>query len=1027
VLQDALILSVDNISESWVVDSGASFHATPHRKHFLDYVQGDFGQVHLGDNKPCKIVGMGKVKIKQRNGNQWLLKEVKHVPDLSKNLISTGQLASEGCISIFTDKTWKVIKGSLVIAKGEKVGTLYLCIGNTDSSISLASTGVDTTLWHHRLGHMSEKGMQILHKRNLLPDLKQIDLDFCEHCVYGKQKRVRFLRVGKEKKNERLELVHTDVWGPAQVSSLGGSHYYVTFIDDATRKTWVYCIRQKSDVFDTFKKWKALVENETGKSLKCLRSDNGGEYCSKEFDDYCSYHGIRREKTVPRTPQENGVSERMNRTIMERARSMRLHAGLPLQFWADVVDTVVYLINRGPSSSLDGRIPEEEWTGKKVNYSFLKTFGCEAFVHIDKENRTKLEAKSKKCTFIGYGVNDFGYRLWDYENNKIIRSRDVIFNEKVMYKDQLQGKKQETEKQEYTVLDEITEKEIPKEPENQNVQQQEQQVPQTPASVVRRSTRLSIPPERYSPSLYYLLLTDSGEPECYEEAMQVDTKKKWEQGMKEEMDSLENNQTWDLVQLPVGKRALQNKWVYKLKEEDGGEKWYKARLVVKGFAQKKGIDFDEIFSPVVKMTSIRTILSLVAVEDLHLEQLDVKTTFLHGDLEEEIYMQQPQGYEVKGKENLVCRLKKSLYGLKQAPRQWYLKFDRFMTEQGYNRCHSDHCVYFKRLENGSFIILLLYVDDMLVAGSNMQDINVLKKKLANSFAMKDLGAAKKILGMRITRDRKNRKLTLSQGEYTKKVLERFRMQNAKPVSTPLASHFKLTKEMCPKTQEEIEYMSRVPYSSAVGSLMYAMVCTRPDIAHAVGVVSRYMNNPGKEHWEAVKWILRYLRGTTTHALCFGGSDTFLQGYVDSDMAGDKDSRRSTTGYVFTIGGTTVSWISKLQKVVALSTTEAEYVAATEASKEMIWLQRFMEELGKKQENNKLYCDSQSAIHLAKNSAFHSKTKHIQLRYHFIRSALEDGQLKMEKIHTSQNPADMLTKGVTREKLSSCSVSVGLQE
>jgi hypothetical protein len=242
VLQDALILSIDNISESWVVDSGASFHATLHRKHFLDYVQGDFEQVHLGDDAPCKIIGMGKVKIKQRNGNQWLLKEVRHVPDLRKNLISTRQLASEGCMSIFTDKTWKVIKGSLVIAKGEKVGTMYLCTGNTDSSISLASTGVDTTLWHHRLGHMSEKGMQILQKRNLLPDLKQIDLDFCEHCVYGKQKRVRFLRVGKEKKNGRLELVHTDVWGPTQVSYLGGSNYYFTFIDDATRKTWVYCI-----------------------------------------------------------------------------------------------------------------------------------------------------------------------------------------------------------------------------------------------------------------------------------------------------------------------------------------------------------------------------------------------------------------------------------------------------------------------------------------------------------------------------------------------------------------------------------------------------------------------------------------------------------------------------------------------------------------------------------------------------------------------------------------------------------------
>jgi hypothetical protein len=209
--------------------------------------------------------------------------------------------------------------------------------------------------------------------------------------------------------------------------------------------------------------------------------------------------------------------------------------------------------------------------------------------------------------------------------------------------------------------------------------------------------------------------------------------------------------------------------------------------------------------------------------------------------------------------------------------------------------------------------------------------------------------------------------------------------------------------------------------------MYAMVCTRPDIAHVVAVVSRYMNNPGKEHWEVVKWILRYLKGTTTHALCFVGSDIVLQGYVDSDMAGDKDNRRSTTRYVFTVGGRTVSWILKLQKVVSLSTTEAEYVVATEASKEMIWLQRFMEELGKKQENSKLYCDNESAINLAKNSTFHSNTKHIQLWYHFIRSILEDGHLKLEKIHMSQNPADMLTKGVNREKLSSCSVLVGLQE
>jgi len=241
------------------------------------------------------------------------------------------------------------------------------------------------------------------------------------------------------------------------------------------------------------------------------------------------------------------------------------------------------------------------------------------------------------------------------------------------------------------------------------------------------------------------------------------------------------------------------------------------------------------------MTSIKTILSLVAVEDFHLEQLDVKIAFLHGALEEEIYMHQPQGYEVKGKEKLLCKLKKSLYGLKQTPRQWYLKFDRFMSEQGYTRCHSDHWVYLKRKNNGSYIIFLLYVDDMLVAGSNMQEINVLKKKLANSFAMKDLVAAKQILGMRITRDRKNCKLTLSQSEYIENVLKRFNMQNAKLVNIPLAIHFKLRRRIPRK--EEMAHMSKVSYASIVGSLIYAMVCTRPNIAHVVGVVSRYMDNP----------------------------------------------------------------------------------------------------------------------------------------------------------------------------------------
>ncbi|KAE8676976.1 Vesicle-associated protein 4-1 [Hibiscus syriacus] len=901
---DAMILSVNSPIESWILDSGASFHSTPCQEIMENYVSGDFGKVHLADDETIKIVEKGGIRLKLPNQTTWKLTGVRYIPSLKRNLISVGQLDGEGYTTTFSGCKWKITKGALVIARGK------------------------------------------------LPDLKNVDVGLCEDCIFGKQKKVSFAKIGKTPKAERLELIHTDVWGPSPVPSLAGSLHYVTFIDDSTRKVWVYFLKKKSEVLDTFRKWKAMVENETGLKVKRLRSDNGGEYRDK----------------------------RMNRTLNERARSMRIHAGLPKFLWAEAINTAAYLINRGPSVPLDGGIPEEAWSKKEINLSHLRVFGCISYVHINSAERSKLDAKSNKCVFVGYGGDEFGYRFWDYENRKIIRSRDVIFNENVMYKDRSTTKSSNTEAEtkEFAEFEEISVNDVQISPEA--VQEEE---PGTPE--LRRSSRIPKPTQRYSSSLHYLLLTDNGEPECYDEAIQVGDSIKWESSMKDEMCSLMSNQTWELAELPSGKRALHNKWIYRIKEEHDGSKRYKAKLVVKGFQQKEGIDYNEIFSPVVKLSTIRLVLKIVAAENLHLEQLDVKTSFLHGDLEEEIYMRQPEGFIEAVKKNLVCRLKKSLYGLKQAPRQWYKKFDSFMGSSGFTRCQADHCCYIKRFDN-SFIILLLYVDDMLVAGSDMQEIINLKQKLSKQFAMNDLVAAKEILGMRIKRDTKSRTLMLSQAEYINKLLSRFNMQDAKPVSTPLGVHFRLSKEQSPKTEEERAHMVKVPYASAIGSLMYAMVCTRPDIAQAVGAVSRYMNNPDKIHWEAVKWILIYLRG-----------------------------------------GTAVSWVSQLQKIVALSTTEAEYVAVTEASKEMVWLQSFLEELGKKQENNVLYCDSQSAIHLAKNPSFHSRTKHIQLRYHFIRSLLEDGILKLEKISGAQNPADMLTKTVTTDKLKLCSASVGMLE
>ncbi|GJY11344.1 retrovirus-related pol polyprotein from transposon TNT 1-94 [Tanacetum coccineum] len=420
-----------------------------------------------------------------------------------------------------------------------------------------------------------------------------------------------------------------------------------------------------------------------------------------------------------------------------------------------------------------------------------------------------------------------------------------------------------------------------------------------------------------------------------------------------------------MVPLPGGKKPIGNKWVHKIKRNsDDQVERYLARLVVKGYAQKEGINFNEIFSPVVRMTTIRVVLAMCATYDLYLEQLDVRTAFLHGNLEEEIYMLQPEGFKQKVKENLVCRL------------------------------HADPFAYFKRFGINDFIILLLYVDDMLVAGPNKDRINKLKAQLAREFEMKDLGPANKILGMQIHRDRVSRKIWLSQKSYVKKILQRFNMQDCKPISTLFTTDVKLSFKMSPSSEKERMEMSRVPYASAVGSLMFAMICTRPDIAHAVGVVSRYMAKPG---------------------------------YVDSNYVGDLEGSKSTTGYVFTLSGGTVSWVSKLQSVVAMSTTEAEYVAAAQASKEAVWLKMLLEELGYKQEKITLFCDNQSAMYLARNPTFHSKTKHIRVQYHFVREKVEEGTVDMQKIHTDDNVADYMTKAINCDKFTWCRSSCGLAE
>ncbi|KAG7553078.1 Zinc finger CCHC-type superfamily [Arabidopsis thaliana x Arabidopsis arenosa] len=866
---------------SWVVDSGATTHATSQRDLFSTYTPGSYGSVKMGNDGLAQVVGIGDICLETSIGTRLMLKDVKHVPDLRMNLISTRRLDDEGFYSLHGGGKWKLSRGSLVVARGEKLSSFYLMQAKVSKdSVNALENDHAMELWHKRLGHMSEKGMSVLSKKEAIPRISGLHLEKCAHCLRGKQHMVSFKSSVPSRKPKVLDLVHSDVCGPMKTKSLGGASYFVTFIDDHSRKLWVFTMRTKDQVLGYFKQFVALVERQTGKKLKCIRSDNGGEY-SGPFDVYCKEHGIRHQFTPPKTPQLNGLAERMNRTIVERMRCLISQSGLAMTFWGEALSTVVHVLNLSPSAPLEGDIPERVWTGKNVSYGHLRVFGCKAFVHIPKDERSKLEMKSRQCVFIGYGQDEFGYRFYDPVKKKLIRSRDVVFMEDQTIKD-IDKSGNPTQSYE-SLIDSVVapstsvhghvEDEVQVDTpgadapaHDDGIGDHDDDHGETPTTenppIVRRSERGLKPSTRYDPS-EYVLLTDGGEPESFDEALEDEHKDEWHDAMGDEMDSFAENHTFELVKLPKGKKALLNKWVYKIKHDETSlSPRYKARLVVKGYGQKKGIDYDEIFSPVVKMSSIRVVLGLAASLDLEVEQMDVKTAFLHGDLEEEIYMVQPEGFMKKGKEDLVCRLKKSLYGLKQAPRQWYKKFESVMGEHGYKKTTSDHCVFVQMFGEDDFIVLLLYVDDMLIVGKNLSRIQELKNQLGKSFAMKDLGPAKQILGMRIVRDRGEKLIYLSQERYIEKVLQRFHMDNSKVVSTPLATHFRLNSQQSPKTKLEKEDMARVSYASAVGSLMYAMVCTRPDIAHAVGTVSRFLSNPGREHWNAVKWILRYLRGTS---------------------------------------------------------------------------------------------------------------------------------------------------------------------
>jgi hypothetical protein len=486
--------------------------------------------------------------------------------------------------------------------------------------------------------------------------------------------------------------------------------------------------------------------------------------------------------------------------------------------------------------------------------------------------------------------------------------------------------------------------------------------------------------------------------------------------MDEEYRSLVENRTWTVSKPPPNVKPVPAKWMFKIKRDKQGKiERYKARFVAKGFRQKHGVDYEEVFAPVSRHATVRALLAVAASRDLEVEQLDIKTAFLNGTLDEEIYAEQPEGYE-PGEPMMKLRLHKSLYGLKQASRQWYLCFARAMEKIGFTTSSADPALFIKHAPRTTFIVI--WLDDDLLIG-HPEEVQEAKTAISSMFEVRDLGLADFFLGMEITCDRNNRTITLSQKRATQDLIQEFNMQTAKPRPTPLSIAEKPTRE------GEALDTSTFPYASLVGGLLYIANCTRVDLSHCTGILSRFMSNPTKEHWRLTKAALAYQTGNSSRGITFGTDDLKLRGFCDANLAGDLDTRRSTSGFIFTLGGGAVTWASKCQPTVACSTVEAEYMAAALATKEALWLRKLCADLGIKCNTVHIMCDNQGAIKLSKHAIASQRSKHIDIAHHFIRERTMRREVEFKYISTDLQVADFLTKAVSVDKFETCFAQVGL--
>lgn len=959
----------------WIVDSGATLHISSHSNILSDFIHHSGDCVVISDGSKIPIKGYGTLSFTLRDKisnstHDIVMKNVAFVPDFSVNLISVKALTSlQGCVK-FTNSACFLEHDRISIELAKAINSAYVLtiLHNSEQNNQTAYTCIHD--WHRKMGHKNISDLKVAIKILKLPVSKCNCSNECISCLKGKFHALPFPKQSEKPKQPR-EVITTDLCGPFKTQSLGGSKYFVTFTCVNTDYTEVAAIRNKSDCKTELVNYIERCKTQFGTAIKILRSDRGGEYLDTSVQNYLKSNGIIFQCSTPRCPQQNGISERKNRTLTEALRTMLIGKNLPNFLWAEALYHANNTLNMIPKGA-DKLSPKEKFFNQLFNKSFIE-FGTKVFYLTNTENRSKLDEKGIEGIFVGFDFNSKGYRI--YSGGRIRIERHV----KILESSTNESNNLTPDIDDFMIND------IPKE--------------SISSDSPRRSERLKAQQAHTTKTNYY-------EPKTYKQAISCEDKDKWLLAMTEELTSIHDNNTWSIVDLPNGRTAIGCRWVFKLKDCDDIKR-YKARLVAQGFTQKYGEDYDEVFAPVTRSSTFRILLTIASARKYVVKQYDVKTAFLNGNLSEEIYMKPPPGYQ---ETNQVLKLHKSLYGLKQAARVWNQTLKTAMVSVNFNQSKSDECLFIFK-DQSHICYAIVHVDDMIFASDSVELIERLVTELNKSFGLKCLGDVKNYLGIEVSKDDKGA-FSLCQTKYIDKIALDSQLQDSKGAKFPLdPGYHKLT--------DENHLENNTEYRKIIGKLLYISTNTRPDISAAVGILAQRVSKPRSLDYNEALRIIRYLTHTKTLKLhLFDQSNqTPLITYADSDWAEDRTSRKSISGVIVKVFGGPASWSSRKQDIVSTSTTEAEFYALSEAVKESLWLSHILKDFDINVEHPlPIRSDNQSTIKMVENSKFSSRTKHIDVRLHFVRDNVDKEIIKINYIPSEDNVADLLTKPLAGIKI-----------